>query len=161
MSRLFELTGAYAELAARVADGDELSSSQLALISDAIEYKAAAVVHILRDLDLDLEALDTELQRLAARKKTATNNRARLRAYVLECMQNAGVERLKAGTFSMSIADCPEAVHVDDVDQVPAEFKRTKTEVVVNKSAVLAHYRETGEIVPGVRIERGRRLNVR
>jgi phage host-nuclease inhibitor protein Gam len=42
---------------------------------------------------------------------------------------------------------------------VPAEYLRVKREV--NKSAVLQAYKQDGELVPGVRIERATRLVIR
>lgn len=159
MSRLYELTGAYAEIAERVADGDELSSGKLAELHDAIEVKAAAMVRILRELDLDIDKVDDELQRLAARKKAAVANRERLRSYVRDCMEQAGVTKLRAGTFSMSVCDCPERVVVLDEDKVPEAYTRVRREV--DKAAILRAYKDDGEVVPGTAIERGRRLVVR
>jgi phage host-nuclease inhibitor protein Gam len=159
MMRLFDMTGRYAALAARIDQGEEVDEAELALLEDAIEHKSAAIVHLVRELELDIDKLDDELKRLAARKKTAQNNRERLRRYIETCMQQAGASKLKAATFSVSLSDGPECVVVDDEAAVPEEFLRIKREV--NKSAILAAYKAHGELVPGVHIERGTRLVIR
>jgi septal ring factor EnvC (AmiA/AmiB activator) len=105
--RLFDLTGAYAALVERIEAGEEVDEQLLATLSDAIEHKSAAIVHVLRDLELDIDKVDEELRRLAARKKTASANRERLREYVRACMTDAGVSKLKAATFSISLSDGP------------------------------------------------------
>jgi hypothetical protein len=161
VTRLYELTSAYAQLADRALDGDEIDDDQLAQLGDELKVKTASLVHVMRELDLDVVRYDAELERLTKRRKAAAGNRDRLRRYVQQCMEQANVQRLKADTLSIALQDCPERVEVDDAARVPPEYMRTKTEVAVAKADVLAHYRATGEIVPGVRIERARRLVIK
>ena len=44
---------------------------------------------------------------------------------------------------------------------VPAEYLRTVTTVSVDKRLILDNYKATGEIVPGVEVSRGQRLEIR
>jgi hypothetical protein len=44
---------------------------------------------------------------------------------------------------------------------VPAEYVRTVTTTSVDKRAILDAYKTTGEIVPGVEVTRGQRLDIR
>jgi hypothetical protein len=55
----------------------------------------------------------------------------------------------------------PPAVQVLEELLVPDDYKRVVTTTSVDKRAVLDAYKTTGEIVPGVEIVRGTRLEVR
>lgn len=151
MSKLYELSGAYAEVAARVDAGEDVGDA-LALLTDQLEHKAAALVRLVRDVELDVDKIDEELRRLTARKKTAVANLERIKRYLKDNMRAAGIERVKAGTFSISVYDGPDRVDITDVDKVPAEYVRTKVEKSVDKAAVLAAYKEAGELVPGTEV---------
>ena len=114
---------------------------------------------MLRNLGADEDALDAEIKRLQDKKRSAANNRERLREYLKKSMCDAGILRIKAPAFVLSIGDGPESVEIDDEDQIPGEFIRTKREP--NKAAILEAYRRDGECVPGARVTRKQRLTIK
>lgn len=158
MTALYALTGAYRELQERAEEGEDLGALLEQLAGD-IEQKAAALVRLVRDLELDADKIAEEQKRLAARKKTVDNNVRRLTEYLRVNMTAANIHRVKAATFSISLSDGAERVEVLDESLVPETYIRTKREV--NKAAVLDAYKVTGEIVPGCDIVRGSRLVIR
>lgn len=156
--KLYELAGQYAGLKERAETGEDLTDS-LAMLEGEIETKAAQLVYIARELELNAEGYDAEIKRLSERKRALVANRERLREYIRANMLACGIEKIKAPTFTITLSDGPERVEVEDETLVPDTYVRTKREV--NKAAVLDAYRETGEILPGCRIERGTRLVIR
>lgn len=156
--RLFDLGEEYAELQRLVDEGEDVST-ELARIEGAIEAKGAAIVHVLRNLDADIDAYDAELKRLADRKRAAVANKERLRAHVLQCMEQAGVHRILCNTFVASVRSANEAVVIEDESKIPEAYWRTKREVA--KAGILDAYRTTGECVPGTRIDKGVKLVIR
>lgn len=155
---LYALADQYRVLQERLDDGEDVSDA-LAQLDGALEQKSLAIMHAMRNLDAEVEAFKTEEQRLAARRKTLEAQRTKLKEYVLRCMQDANVLKLKAGTFQLAVREDPEHVVIEDEGLIPDTYMRVKREP--NKSAILDAYRTTGELVPGTRVERGHSLRTR
>jgi phage host-nuclease inhibitor protein Gam len=155
---LYALSGQYLAVQERAEAGEDVADLLEALHGD-IEHKAAALVRLARDLELDSDKVAEEQRRLAARKKAIDNNVERLREYLRTNMLATGIHRVKAATFSIALSDGPERVDVVDETLVPEAFVRTKREV--DKAKVLAAYKAHGELVAGTSITRGTRLVIR
>lgn len=152
---LYVLTGAFAEVQARAEAGEDVTE-QLDALTGRIEDKSAALVRVLRDLELDSDKVAEELKRLSARKKAIDANHARIREYMRTNMAHAGITRVKASTFTITLADAAaDRVEVVDEKLVPDTYVRIKREV--NKAAILDAYKTTGECVPGTTIVQGAR----
>lgn len=149
MTRLYELTGAWADLQARAEDGEDVSA-ELAALSDSLEVKAERVSALLRHLRSDRDALRAEEKRLADRRRSLENNEERLRDYIRSCMENAGITSIKCASFTMSLS-ARERIVVDDESALPPECLRTKVEP--DKAAINAAYERDGEVVSGTRVE--------
>ncbi len=159
MTRLYELAHDYAEVAA-LADAGEDVAAALAAIDDAIEVKADRIGALLRNLDAECEALATEEKRLAARRKTRENARERIREYVRSSMESAGLPRIKCTAWTFTLSP-HKSVRVDDEAAVPDAFKRTKTEISVDKKAILDAYKRDGECIAGASVVTNMSLTVR
>jgi len=156
--RLYDLALEYQDLQARAEAGDDVTEA-LDCLTGGIEHKAAALVHVLRDLELDSEKLALEIKRLTDRKRAIDANTERMRSRLRDGMAACDLRKIKADTFTITLSEGPERVEVEDPSLVPADFSRVKTEV--DKSKILAAYKEHGECVPGTRIARGTRLVIR
>lgn len=151
MAKLYELTGEYAELQDRAECGEDVSAA-LAALDGKLEAKAESIAAVLRNLSADQEALRAEEKRLAARRKAKENAEESLREYVRSQMVAAGITRIKCAAFSFALQNY-EHVRVDDVDALPAEFRRTVPEAVEpDKKAILAAWKRDGEVVPGATV---------
>lgn len=149
MTKLYELTGEWATLQARVEDGEDVSA-ELATLSDSLELKAERIAAVLRNLRSDQEALRAEEKRLADRRRSIENNEERLREHIKTCMEMAGISRIKCPAFTLSLS-ARERVVIDDETKLSPECLRTKVEP--DKSAIQAAYKRDGEIVAGASIE--------
>jgi hypothetical protein len=155
---LYELTSDYVQLQQKLDDGEDVTEA-LGQLSDALEHKALGIVHVLRELDLDIDKIRAEEQRLTARRRAAEANRERLREHVKQTMAATGTTKIKAGTISLSLSEGPDKVVVDDEALIPETYLRIKKEP--NKTAIHDAYRETGECVAGSHIERVWALRIR
>lgn len=52
----------------------------------------------------------------------------------------------------MSITKNPLSIEIQNEDEIPAEFKQEVVTTKIDKTAIKNYFKETGEIVPGVRI---------
>lgn len=156
--RLYELAGSYADLAQRADDGEDVSDL-LEQLEGELAGKAEQIARLLRNLGGDVDALDNEIKRLTHRRKSAENNIGRLRDYLRTQLEVARVSRLKTDTFSLSVGEGPERVEILNESLIPDVYCKTKREP--SKTAIMAAYQTTGEVLPGCRIERGIRLTIR
>lgn len=156
--RLYEIPAAYHQLDQLAQEGEDVSAA-LAVLDGELAAKAEAVIYVLRNLDAESDAYASEIKRLTERKRTSEANAERLRGYVRSSMETSGIQRIKAGTFSVTLGDGPEKVEIDDEAALPDEYVRITR--APNRSALLSHYKETGEIPAGVSITRGTRLVIR
>lgn len=164
MANLHQLTAEYRMLQdlAEDFDGqDEQIGLALESLEGALEQKALGIVYVLRNMGTDADALEEEAKRLASKAKAIRAREERLRAYVLGAMQYNGVTEIKGPTVTLRVQQNPESVTVDDEANIPAQFIRARTAYTIDKAAILKAYRESGEIVPGTRVERGVRLAIK
>jgi hypothetical protein len=157
---LYALSSRYQQLLELAEQGEDVGAL-LAELDDAIETKGKNIACILRQLDLDELAADSEAKRLAARSKAFANSGDRLRAYLKSCMETAGIRQIKSAQFSITLSPGQDRVEVVSLDAVPAEYVRAKTTREPDKRAILDAYRRDGECVPGVEIVPTTTLRVR
>lgn len=159
MSRLYELTGQYLALQRAAEEGVDVSGD-LALLEDSLEIKAERIAAVLRNLDAEAESIAAEEKRLAARRKARENSAERLTEYLRINMEAAGITSIRAPKFTLYLTEHSSVV-VDDIERVPAEYKRTKAEVSADKKAILAAHKRDGECVEGTRVVTTRSLVIR
>lgn len=131
----------------------------LKLLGITFDEKAENIVAILQGKKREEEAISAEITRLQARKSSVHNGYDRLKTYLEAEMKSLNKDKIKGTLFSIWIQNNPPAVKYDDCfcpQSLPDEFK--KVEVFPISSAIMKHYKETGEILPGTRIEQGRSL---
>lgn len=162
---LYDLTGELAELQRLAEDGEDVSEA-LARVEGDLEKKGLGIAHVLRNLEADVTALNAETERLIEKSQRLVRQHKRLGEYVLATMQARGVHAIKGPAFSLKVAENPPKVVVEDESAIPPEYMRTPDpppppKAVPDKKAILAAFKEHGEVVPGTRIERGVRLVIK
>jgi seryl-tRNA(Sec) selenium transferase len=156
--RLYELTAEYARLCDAAEEGDDVSDA-LATINDALEVKAERIAYVLRNLDANETALDTEIERLRARRDSMMRQRQRLHSHLRSCMETTGIEKIKCRAFTLALHQPQPHVVIENADAIPPEYVRTKKEP--DKQAILRAFKQNGECVPGTRMENSRSLRIR
>ncbi|HEX6239999.1 MAG TPA: siphovirus Gp157 family protein [Polyangiales bacterium] len=161
--KLYELTAEYAAIQEAAERGEDVGAA-LAVLGGAIEAKAEGLVHVLANLEADASALEAEAKRLQAKRKAAENQVERVRDYIRTCMLQAGVQRIKGPTFTITLAAGKERVEVESMDTLEAnapELVCRNVERAANKAEILARYKREGECIPGTRIVPTTTLTVR
>lgn len=153
MARLYDLTGAYAELYAQLencADPEEALGvlDQMERVNDEVTGKAEAYARIMRNAQSDAEALDVEIKRLQAHKKVAQNTVDRLKEHLHYAMEGAGIAEIRTSIGKWRVQKNPWSVVVLDAGKVPAEFTVPQPPDI-DKKAILANFKATGEIPEG------------
>jgi len=151
---LYELTTEYEALLAEydAAEDDKRRAEVLGMIDavqDDIGDKGEAYARVLRNLTAQRDAYKAEAQRLTAKARAAEAAQERLKAQLLGAMQRVGATKLQTSIGAWSVRTNPWSVEVLDVDAVPAEYHVPQPDKI-DKRAVLKHFNETAEILPGV-----------
>lgn len=162
---LYELTGSWqAVLAAYdAAETDEERDeilSQMDALSEDIADKGGAYARIVRNAEAEAEAFGNEIKRLTAAKRNREALAARLKDRMLAAMQAVGADKMVTdiGTWKRRLN--PYAVQVVDVEAVPERFLIPQAPTV-DKRGILAEFKETGEILPGVEMVRSESVTFR
>lgn len=166
--RLYDIVPAFARLIEQLTDLEpdddaafETLGQQIEAVQTTMESKAAVLAAIVREHELAAEALQDEADRLTRRAKGLQVKARRLRGYLHAAMRRAGLNRLDARLFTLTIRQNPESVLILDLEAVPEQFKRVKTVVEVDKVAIKAYVKATDTIPPGVEITRLERLEIK
>lgn len=127
-----------------------------------LEIKAQNVAYAIKTLLASAEAIKAAEGEMAARRKAMENRAASIKDYLLMCMELAGVQKIDCPHFSIKIAANPPAVLIEDERQIPASFFKTPEPPppMVDKKAI-AEALKAGEDVPGARLTRGRRIDIK
>lgn len=158
--KLHELTGAYAMLAAADETDEGAFAAALAELSDAIEEKAENTAAVIRTLEGEADIIAVEAKRLSERASIRRNRADALKRYLLEQLTAAGKASVAGKLFTVSVQASPASVKVTDTAAVPAEYLIPQPPKVDAKG-ILAVWRESGNLPPGVEVERGQHVRIR
>lgn len=154
MSKLYEITSEIKEIESLDFD-DETIADTLAAVRGDFKTKATAVLMVIGNYQADVDSIDAQIERLILRKKTMTNQRERLRDYLLTNMEAAGITKIECPYFTASIRKGSESVEILNEDQIPDEFMKTKVTISADKKAI-ADAIKSGAEVPGAVMARGK-----
>lgn len=139
MATLYEITGQFKELM-EMADECNLTQKDIKDTLEGIEYeleeKADAYAKVIRSLEEDVKAIDSEAKRLLEKKKTILNNIKAMKSSLESSMIEIGKKKFKTALFSYSIQKNPPAVEIKDESKVPDTY-RIKQPDKIDKKAIL------------------------
>ena len=151
------LYGITAELNGILAQLEELGGEitpeleqALAITEGQFAAKAEDYGHAILNLNGMAAAAKAEKERLAALQKFYENAQKRLTDALAAAMQVFGHDKVENATMRLSLRHTT-ATEVDDIDQLPSEYKTTKVEVVADKTAIKKAI-QSGEAVPGAHL---------
>ena len=125
---LYELTDEYRYLLELAEDPEmdpEVLADTLEAMDGEIEYKADGYAKVIRQMEHDSAALDTELKRIRNRKDVCDRNIQRLKNSLKAAMEAIGKTKFKTDLFSFGIQKNKASVVVDaPVKDIPDELLR-------------------------------------
>ena len=149
MASLYEMTQQVKELY-DLLQSDEIDSETFADTFEAMSAdKIEGYCQIIRQLSADEDMFKAEIDRLSKRKKVCKNAQARLKQRLMDYLTTADVDRIKAGTFTVSISSTP-SVNITDEEKIPNEY-RIAQPYKIDKNAIKTALR-TDITVPGAEI---------
>jgi len=158
--KLYELTEQYnqvLEMAEQV-EAETLKDT-LESIDDAIEVKVENTAKVVRILESNIAAIDSETKRLANRKSTMSNNVVGIKRYLQEEMEKVGKEKIKGPLFNVGIQNNPQSVKVMDMEKINQDYFIPQP-AKLDKKMLLADLKE-GIEVSGAELQQTRSLRIR
>lgn len=107
-------------------------NSALENIDDEIETKADNIAKVLRDFDGDIEALKSEEERLAKKRKAIENRQKHLKEYLQNAMLVLDKRKFKTDLFSFNIQKNVPSLKILDESKIPEDYY--KIEKKLNKN---------------------------
>ena len=162
---LYEIVRYRSELE-RLADSGEVPPEEIAdtlqALDGDIKEKAVQVAAFTRNLESSAEAIREAGLAMIARAERLERRAEGIRSYLLFQCQCAGITKIEAPWFVMSVRKNPPSVVIEDEILIPAELMVTPDPPPKrpNKVAIGAKLK-AGEDVPGARLMQTERLEIR
>ncbi len=159
MSALYEITENYKALQALAETADEDMAvavrDTLEGIKGEFQDKGRALAMVTLNMDGDLEAIQSQIDRLTERKRLITNRKESLKEYLRSNMEAAGITKITHPLFTITLGKGKPVVVIDDENAIPDEFTRVKVTSAPDKAEIARAIKE-GVDVPGAHSEIGK-----
>ena len=165
MSSIYEITQDYLQILSMLED-PELDSQTLADTMEGIEgefeIKAENYAKVMKNLEGDILAIKTEIDRLTAKKKALENNIKNMKSTLQTAMETTGKTKFKTELFSFNIQKNAPSVVIDleDLSKLPSQFIKQR-EIEADKTAIKEALKR-GENLDGIaHWEQGESLRIK
>lgn len=167
--KLYEISESYREFTAAVENGEipeDVIADTLDAINCAFEDKAEAVAVTIKSLIAECNALRSEEQALATRRKAKDSRASWLTGYLYAQMLQMGCAKLETPRGALTIKKNPEALVVDDEKGLVEWLETNRPEMLKYASPTyakpeVAALLKSGEVLPFVHTERKERLEIK
>jgi len=89
----------------------------------SIETKTTGIIQMVKNWESEIPGYEAEIKRLTGHKKAIENRVDSLKTYLKQCLELAGLEKIKVGVHSAKIQNNSRgAVIVDDAKAVAAKY---------------------------------------
>ncbi len=158
--KLYELTENYNQVLemAEQLDAETLKDT-LDSIDEAIEIKVENTAKVVRSLEGNVDAIDSEIKRLTAKKSTLNNNIKGIKNYMQESMEQVGKDKIKGQLFNIGIQNNPQSVNIIDEKKINLDYFIEQPSKL-DKKLLLADLKE-GKEIEGAEIQQTRSLRIR
>lgn len=152
---LYNITNKFVEIMDKAQEG-ELTEEEYNELGNELalelQNKSSNIIGYIKNSESLLEAMRTEEKRLADIRKQGEKKLDKFYQYVKENMERLGLQEIPTELGKLKITKNPMSIEIENEDKIPAEFKKEVTTTQVDKTAIKNHFKDTGEIIPGVRI---------
>lgn len=148
MTSIFQIQKEYYDLMNEVIDNDGEFTPELLqklnINEGELKQKALNYAYVIKNLEADEEAINSEMKRLAELKKSNAKKIDKLKEIVANSMISFNLDKIESPTLKLSIRKS-ESVNVIDETKLSDNFFTTKITKTVSKTA-LKEALKTGEI---------------
>lgn len=162
---LYELSAQLAIVQGEIVNEEGVISEelekQLDTLLPAIAEKAGNIGRWICNIDGNVKAVESEIDRLEKRKEVNDHLKDRLKAYLKDSMEKAGMDKIDTGIMVLAIQKNPPSVEFVDETAISATYKDIIPEQhVISKKRILEALK-AGEEVKGAILHQGTHLRLR
>jgi len=129
----------------------EITEEFINEIDRVLTSKTDGCAEFVLSLEEQSNAVEKRIAELKELQRRLELKRARFLIYIQECMMRIGREKTVGSFYQFSIRKNPPSLFISDENKIPPAFLSEKTEVVIDKKAILDALKK-GEIVEGAEI---------
>ena len=152
---LYTITNKFVEIMDKAQEG-ELTEEEYNELGNELalelQNKSSNIIGYIKNSESLLDAMKTEEKRLADIRKQGEKKLDKFYQYVKENMEKLGLQEIPTELGKLKITKNPISVEIENEDEIPAEFKKEVVTTQIDKTAIKNHFKDTGEIIPGIRI---------
>ena len=138
------------------------NSNQLAIWTDELtkdlKDKSANVIAVVRNQELTIEALDTEIERLKAMKDSIEKKLDKFKCYIKRAMVVNGIEKIETPIGNIKFTKST-AVEIYDEKLIDKKFIKIETKEKISKTDI-KNALKAGEEVQGARLVENKNLKI-
>jgi len=131
----------------------------LQIAKEQLQSKGINYAYVIRKLDFESDVIDAEIKRLSQLKKVRQNLAERLKTNITHAMHNFEVDKIESPLIKLSFRKS-QAVEVDDVNSLPAEYKTIKVTEQADKMKIKQAL-QNGERIQGCSIITNTNLQIK
>lgn len=161
MSSLYDLTGEFKALYELAINDEDPQAflDTLEGLKGELEVKAGGYVHVIKQLMMEADECDKLIDAFTAKKSARMNNVKRMKEALIDAMDAAGIDSLKAGEFNLKISKNGGLQPMKITGEVPDSFTKV---VVEPDNKKIRDALANGESLEFAHLEeRGRHLNIK
>ena len=152
---LYNITNKFVEIMDKAQDGELTEEEYNELgneLAQELQNKSSNIIGYIKNSESLLEAMKVEEKRLAEIRKKGEKKLDKFYQYVKENMERLGLMEIPTELGKLKITKNPMSIEIENEDEIPSEFKKEVVTTQIDKAAIKNHFKDTGEIVPGIRI---------
>ena len=161
MSSLYDLKGEFLALYELAINDEDPQAflDTLEGLKGELEVKAGGYVHVIKQLTMEADECDKLIDAFTAKKSARMNNVKRMKEALIDAMDAAGIDSLKAGEFNLKISKNGGLQPMKITGDVPDSFTKV---IVEPDNKKIRDALANGEALEFAHLEeRGRHLNIK
>jgi hypothetical protein len=161
--RLYEIANEYQAAVNELDQNDDINQAleKFSAIERSMEEKAIAVASFIKNLEAEKEAIEEAKKAMALREERIKKKMMSIQDYLQSNMERCGITEIKSSPyFAIKLKKCPPHVDIYNEDMVPDEYRRIKTEVVIDKRKIQNDIR-LGVCINGASLKQDVKLEIK
>lgn len=163
--KLFEIASEYQALLEQTFDSEtgELNEQALARLdqlTDDIKNKGIAIASFIKNIEAERDAIETAKKSMAEREARLDKRVTYLTNYLQSNMERCKINEISCPYFVVKLKKCPVSVDVIDENSIPAEYKKVKSVISIDKMKIKEEIL-AGVIIEGASLKQNMRLEIR
>lgn len=137
---------------------DEVFKDTLEALTGDIEVKSDGYGKVIRQLEADQKAIESEIDRLESRKTTIKNRIKTMKESLQAAFTALDIQKMKTDLFTIYIQKNAPSVIIDDPENIPDEYFKVKKEL---SKTTIKEAIEAGQSIPFAHLEQSESIRIR